>query len=159
MYTRPWTRNRSSDFRTPLFWIQITTPCISIGHNYLIFYSKSLSLFFIMLLLSLLHLHVNSLWNIGRDDNRFCYKRYEIYIYIFYFYFETSSNKKFHIYLIHILPVLILYHISFFRRESTKNREIPKVRNLESKLYTSCPFSLHILIAKYILLYNHWTSS
>lgn len=39
-------KQRSSDFRTPLFWIQITAPCISRGHNYLIFYSKSLSLFF-----------------------------------------------------------------------------------------------------------------
>ena len=125
-------KQRSSDFRTPLFWIQITTPCISIGHNYLIFYSKSLSFFlynvtaFPFTFTCKLPLEYREGW-----QQILLQEVWNIYIYFFYFYFETilSSNKKFHIYLIHILPMLIFYHISFFRRESTKNRE----RDTQSK--------------------------
>ena len=159
MYTPPWTRNRDlltselPSFESRL--LLLVSPEVIIILSFIANHSL---FFYIMLLLSLLHLRVNSFWNIGWDDNILLQEVWNIF---FYFYLETilSSNMKFHIYFIHFLPMLIFCHISFIRRESKKNREIPKVRNLESKLQTSCPFSLHILIAKYILLYNHWTSS
>ena len=161
MYTPPWTRNRdlltselpSFESRLlPLVSPEVIIILSFIANHSLFLYRYNVIAFPFTFMCKLLleyrvgwqQILLQEVWNI-----------------FFYFYLETilSSNIKFHIHFIHILPMLIFRHISFIRRESKKNREISKVRNLESKLQTSCPFSLHILIAKYILLYNHWTSS